>query len=98
MINRLPRSLKRFPEKKENKIVVNFDNLKTYTNPDGFRFATRTVTISGMYDNAAGKYVIATVDEPVRDILLWSGAEYDAIGQWTNNDVLARINELFKTV
>jgi len=28
-------------------------------------------------------------------ITLWEGAEYDAIGQWTDADVVNRLNELY---
>ncbi len=28
-------------------------------------------------------------------VLLWEGTEYDAIGQWTDVDVINRLNEIF---
>jgi len=28
-------------------------------------------------------------------IILWENAEYDTIGQWTDTDVINRINELY---
>lgn len=96
MIHRLQRSLRKFPNKKENSIVISFDKLKEHTDVNGFRISARNVIISGLYDNPAGKYVLAMIDEPSREIILWSGAEYDAIGQWTNDDVIARVDELFK--
>jgi len=45
-------------------------------------------------DSPQRKSVIAMTDS-VGMVILWEGAEYDAIGQWTNDDVVARINELY---
>lgn len=89
------RSALRFPEKKENYIVVEFDKLKYHTDVDGRRRHAKKVEIVSLIDNPAAKYVIAISKFPIEEIVLWSGAEYDAIGNWTNDDVIARINELF---
>lgn len=91
------KALKGFPLVKENDIVVSFDTVRTYTNKMGRKVRAKKVEISGLHDSPSGKYVIAIADLPVGDIVLWSGSEYDAIGQWTNDDVIARINEIFKS-
>lgn len=58
---------------------------------------TRTisqVTIIELIDNPTKKTVTAKTNE-VGIITLWSGADYDAIGQWTDADVEARIQTIY---
>lgn len=52
------------------------------------------ITIASMYDFPERKIVQANTRE-IGVIVLWEGAEYDAIGQWTDTDVINRINELY---
>lgn len=52
------------------------------------------LTIQQMIDNPNRKIVtILTVE--IGRIVLWEGADYDAIGQWTDADVISRINTLY---
>ena len=53
----------------------------------------KEVTINQIIDSNFLKKVIANTKE-AGSILLWSGSDYDAIGQWTDTDVINRINEL----
>lgn len=53
------------------------------------------ITIEEVVDNPARKEVKAFVQQ-LGVITLWEGAAYDAIGQWTDTDVVARIKELYK--
>ena len=45
-------------------------------------------------DNPSEKTVVAMTD-PVGVVVLWEGASYVAIGQWTNDDVITRIKEIY---
>lgn len=54
-----------------------------------------SVEILYIKDDSANKKVIATAKQPIGEIILWEGAAYDAIGQWTDTDVQNRINELY---
>lgn len=51
------------------------------------------ITILQMVDMPSSKEVRVMTRE-LGPITLWSGAEYDAIGQWTDTDVENRIKEL----
>ncbi|MFO0089890.1 MAG: hypothetical protein ACK518_03730 [bacterium] len=51
------------------------------------------VTVVEVIDNSEAKSVKAFTQE-FGIIYLWEGAEYDAIGQWTDSDVIAKITEL----
>jgi len=54
-----------------------------------------TIEILSITDDSVNKKVTAKAKQPIGDIVLWEGAAYDAIGQWTDADVIARLNELY---
>lgn len=54
-----------------------------------------TLTITRIVDLPNKKIVRAYVKEIDRAIVLWEGASYDAIGQWTDDNVQARLTELY---
>jgi len=51
------------------------------------------ITINQVVDNPSMKKVTAETQEVGR-LILWEKEAYDAIGQWTDSDVIARVNEL----
>lgn len=51
------------------------------------------ITIEEVVDNPSRKEVKAFTRE-LGILILWSQEEYDAIGQWTDTDVEARVSEL----
>lgn len=53
------------------------------------------LTIEEIVDNNSRKEVKAYTEE-LGIVTLWSGDAYDAIGQWTDADVVARVKELYK--
>lgn len=54
----------------------------------------RSITIKRMVDNPIRKIVAVETKEMGR-VVLWEGADYDAIGQWTDSDVATRLHQLF---
>lgn len=52
------------------------------------------LTINELVDLPNRKMVVAKTTE-VGTIVLWKDADYDAIGQWTDSDVIARIEQLY---
>jgi|694.fasta_scaffold16253_10 hypothetical protein len=59
---------------------------------------TKTInklTIERVVDFPTEKKVVAHTNDLYNPIVLWSGDEYTAIGQWTDSDVLAKLEELF---
>lgn len=52
------------------------------------------ITIMELLDNPEKKVVKATTLE-LGPIILWENETYDAIGQWTDTDVINKINELY---
>ena len=53
------------------------------------------LTIEEVVDNNSRKEVKAYTAE-LGIVVLWSGDAYDAIGQWTDKDVVKRVKELYK--
>jgi hypothetical protein len=52
------------------------------------------IEILQLVDMPTNKIVVAITREVGR-ITLWEGDAYDTIGQWTDQDVINRINELY---
>ena len=54
-----------------------------------------TIEIVSIMDNPTKKTVTAYIVGKPYNVILWEGAAYDNIGQWTDADVQARIIQLF---
>lgn len=54
-----------------------------------------SLTVIRVVDLPKKKVVRAFVQEVDGPITLWEGAAYDAIGQWTDANVVARLTELY---
>ena len=68
-----------------NKVVLQEEKSKTVT----------TLTVARIVDLPKKKVVRAFVEELDEPVVLWEGAAYDAIGQWTDSNVEARLTELY---
>lgn len=58
------------------------------------KISVEEITINELIDLPARKMVVAKTKE-VGQVVLWKDADYDAVGQWTDSDVIARISELY---
>lgn len=54
------------------------------------------VTVLEILDNPEKKIVTAKTAQ-LGNVILWKGTDYDAIGQWTDTDVINKINELYNS-
>ena len=54
-----------------------------------------TLTIVRMVDSPVQKVVKAVLQELDKPVILWSGADYDSIGQWTDSDVQSRLLAIY---
>lgn len=80
---------------------VKLDNPKTIIVKEEETITSDTITINEVTDN--GTSVIALIifkgKDPIlktKSIILWDGDDYDAIGQWTDDDVQNRIKEIIQ--
>lgn len=73
---------------------INLSGDKTINIVPAENVITSKVTIDRLVDLPTEKVVFAVTREIGR-INLWVGEEYDAIGQWTNDDVETRILDLY---
>jgi predicted DNA-binding protein (UPF0251 family) len=53
------------------------------------------LTVTRVVDLPKQKVVRCFCEELEDAIILWQGAEYDTIGQWTDSDVSNRLTELY---
>lgn len=53
------------------------------------------ITIEEIVDSVSRKIATAMILE-LGPLVLWEGEAYDAIGQWTDADAIARVKELLK--
>lgn len=64
-----------------------------------YTISTPSLNIEKIEDLPNEKKVIAYTDhQDARIIVLWEGEDYDAIGQWTDDDVINRIKEIYENV
>jgi hypothetical protein len=54
------------------------------------------ITVLEVIDNSSKKQVTANTQE-LASVMLWKGDDYDAIGQWTDTDVINKLNELYNS-
>jgi hypothetical protein len=54
------------------------------------------ITVLELIDLPSKKQVTAKTIE-LGILVLWKDAEYDAIGQWTDTDVINKLNELYNS-
>ena len=54
-----------------------------------------SISINQIIDSPVTKKVTAFTNGPLGAIVLWSGDDYDTIGQWTNADVQNKILQLY---
>ena len=56
---------------------------------------TDTVTINQVTDNYTSVIALLSFGNgKTKEIILWEGKDYEAIGQWTDEDVTNRLKEL----
>jgi len=54
------------------------------------------LNVNNVIDRPSQKVVVANLRE-IGSVVLWQGAAYDAIGQWTDTDVINRLNQLYNS-
>lgn len=88
---------------------MNTTKIKDFKEPLEIKFDERTfiktipavdifvesIKIVQIVDLPASKKVIANTFANVGPVVLWEGEAYDNIGEWTDEQVMDRINELF---
>lgn len=74
---------------------IQFNEDKSITIREAEIKTVSKVTIDRLVDNPIEKKVIAFISEIPSPITLWSGDEYDNIGQWTDENVKERLIEIF---
>jgi len=74
---------------------ITFETPKEIVIVQELKRTIEAITIEEVVDNNSRKEVKAYTQE-LGILILWTGDAYDAIGEWTDADVVARIKELYK--
>jgi len=74
---------------------ITFDTAKEIVVVQELKRTIEEITIEEVVDNNSRKEVKAYTKE-LGILVLWTGDAYDAIGEWTDADVVARVKELYK--
>lgn len=75
-------------------LTINFDNEVVIKEIPAYQVKVSKIEIKQIVDSSVKKQVVAYTNN-LGIVTLWEGAAYDAIGQWTDADVEARIKELY---
>lgn len=60
------------------------------------KITIEAITVVELNDSPSKKQVTAKTIE-LGVVVLWKDADYDAIGQWTDTDVINKLNELYNS-
>lgn len=75
-------------------LVIQFNEPKVVKKVPEQNFISEQIIITEMTDDPVNKRVTVRTDGQPYFLTLWEGAAYDVIGDWTNQNVIDRINEL----
>jgi hypothetical protein len=76
-------------------MIISLTQSQTITIQEARTAEIDTLTINRMVDLPVQKVVKVFIAELPTPVTLWEGDAYDAIGQWTDQDVIDRLNELY---
>ena len=74
---------------------INLQNPKKVVLQEEKSKTVNTLTVVRLVDLPKKKMVRCFIEELEDPIVLWEGAAYDAIGQWTDSNVETRLTELY---
>jgi len=75
--------------------AITLNNPKTVTIQEAKTKTITTLTVERVVDLPGQKKVRVFVKELDEPVVLWEGAAYDAIGQWTDADVTSKLTSLY---
>jgi hypothetical protein len=81
--------------KPQTPLVVSLYTPKVIKEIPAYQVIQSEIEIDYFLDSPADKIVEAYAKN-IGKIVLWEDDAYDAIGDWTNADVAARLNEIYK--
>lgn len=76
-------------------LTIAFDSPKVIKEIPAQQIKAAVIDIEYFIDSPVDRIVEAYTKQ-VGKIVLWAGDEYDAIGDWTVDNVKTRINEIYK--
>ena len=89
--------MKIIPLNKTTKIVLRATSTKTIIIPE-IAINVSEIILKEIIDDGVSAYAniyFSTTDTNLKHVLLWGGQEYINIGQWQDEDVLNKLNEIY---
>jgi hypothetical protein len=74
--------------------TVDLGQSATITVQPARQVTATSVTVGRIVDNPGEKRVVAFIRELGNPLILWEGAAYDAVGDWTQAQAVAQIKAL----
>ena len=81
--------------KSQTPLIVSLTEPKVVKEIPAYQVILSEIEIDYFIDSPADKIVEAYAKN-IGKIVLWEGDAYDAIGDWTNANVVTRLNEIYK--
>lgn len=76
-------------------MIINLNSQKDFLLVQERKITVSSIIVNEIIDMPIAKKVIARVklgnSSSSKNLILWEGADYDAIGQWTDSDAIAKI-------
>jgi hypothetical protein len=76
-------------------LVINLPTPKVIREIPASQVTISKIEIEMFYDSPVEK-IVEAYDKRIGKIVLWEGAAYDFIGEWTTADVEKRLKEIYK--
>jgi hypothetical protein len=76
-------------------MIISLTQSQTITIQEAKTTTIDTLTVNRMVDLPNQKIVKVFISELPTPVTLWEGDAYDTIGQWTDQDIIDRLNELY---
>lgn len=82
-------------QESQSYLVVQLSAPKVIKEIPAYQLVVSQIEIEYFVDSPTSKIVEVYI-KGIGKVVLWEGADYDAIGDWTNADVDAKIKDIYK--
>lgn len=94
--NKFPRTTlsERIKDKKNDGLIIELGQEVILKEIPAQQIKATSIQITSMVDNPAEKTITIKTNSILGTVVLWEGEAYDAIGQWTDENVKTRLIEI----
>ena len=94
--NKFPRTTlsERIKDKKNDGLIIELGQEVILKEIPAQQIKATSIQITSMVDNPTEKTITIKTNSILGSVVLWEGEAYDAIGQWTDENVKTRLIEI----